>query len=77
MYCYISAHQQVVQSLCSGGLQASGHSLVSQSPASTIAATKLLVEFFRLVGKGVVLGKYSVIKKKLMSDFYLGNCLQK
>ena len=54
--------QQVVQSLWPGGLQASGHSCTSQSPAETIAATKLLVEFFLLVGKGVVLGQ-------IFSDF--------
>ena len=71
MYCYISAPepQHVVQSRWSGGLHASGHSTRRVSPASTIAATKLLVEFFLLVGKGVVLENYEIIKgAKIVSD---------
>ena len=77
MYCYISAPkpQHVVQSRWSGGLQASGHSTRRVSPASTIAATKLLVEFFLLVGKGVVLEKCEIIQRtKLVSDKLPGKC---
>ena len=71
MYCYISAPepQQVVQSRWSGGLHASGHSTRRVSPASTIAATKLLVEFFLLVGKGVVLEKLRNNLKCLTSEW--------
>ena len=53
--------QQVTQSWWSLGRHTAGHGLVRKSPASTTAATKLLVSFFLLEGKGLV----------------LANCLQK